>query len=396
MRRGRSRAPGRLAALALLWLAAACGGRETVAPPPPEVVVATARKGSVPDRRHYVGNVRAAAEVEVRARVRGYLVEQAFEDGQRVEAGQLLFRIDPEPFEVALAEAKGKLASASAEAQRTEHDHERAQELFQTKVVSVAILDQRRAERDAALAAVESAKAEVRSAELDLSYCRVMAPISGRIGRRLVDIGNLVGASGRDTVLARIVQTDPVHVYFAPTELDRLDVLRGAREGRIPQERVGNIPIELQLGDGTPYPHGGVLDYVDPTIDPTRGTVSVRARVPNPDGDLKPGEFVRVTAVFPDVTDAVLVPQRAAQEEQGGSYVLVVGSDGVVESRRVELGAAHDGLQQIAKGLAAGERVIVDGMQKARPGKPVVPREEGVAAAPPPAAGPAATPAPAR
>jgi membrane fusion protein (multidrug efflux system) len=386
-----SRALPRLTALALLaGSALACGGGDEAAgPPPPEVVVATARRGSVPDRREYVGNVRAAAEVEVRARVRGYLLAQHFEDGQHVDAGQLLFEIDPVPFQVALAEAKGRLASASAEARRAEHDFTRAEDLFARKVVSVAILDQRRAERDAALAGEESAQAEVRSAELDLSYCSVTAPIAGRIGRRLVDIGNLVGASGRDTVLARIVQIDPVHVYFAPTELDRLDVLRGAREGRIPQERVGHIPIELRLGDDTPYPYPGMLDFVDPTIDPTRGTVTVRARVPNPEGDLKPGEFVRVTAIFPDVTDAVLVPERAVQQEQGGSYVLVVGADSVVQNRPVVLGVAHDGQQQIASGVAEGERVIVDGVQKARPGSSVAAREEGgassVADGPPPA-----------
>lgn len=387
MRRDLAGSLRRLAAAAAAGLAVACGGDEAGSPPPPEVVVVAARLGSMPDRRDYVGNVRAVAEVDVRARVRGYLIEQHFEDGQRVEAGQLLFRIDPVPFEVALAEAKGRLASASAEVRRAEHDYTRAEELFATKVVSVAILDQRRAERDAARAAEESAQAAVRSAELDLSYCTVSAPIAGRIGRRLVDIGNLVGASGRDTVLARIVQTDPVHVYFAPTELDRLDVLQGAREGRIPQERVGAIPIELRLGDGHPYPHPGVLDYVDPTIDATRGTVTVRARVPNPDGDLKPGEFVRVTAIFPDVTDAVLVPQRAVQQEQGGTSVLVVGAGDVVESRPVALGVAHDGLQQITSGLAAGERVVVEGVQKARPGGVVVARE-GADSPPPVANGP--------
>jgi RND family efflux transporter MFP subunit len=381
---------GRLAALrrglgaagALAALAVACGrGDEGAAPPPPEVVVATARLGSVPDRREYVGTVRAVAEVEVRARVRGYLIEQLFEDGHLVEAGQVLFRIDPEPFEVALAKARGRLASAVAEAERAEHDFARARELYDSKVVSVSVLDQRRAERDAARAARASAEAAVRQAELDLSYCTVRAPISGRIGRRLVDIGNLVGESGQDTVLARIVQVDPVHVYAAPTELDRLDILRGAREGRIPAERMGAIPIEIRLGDGTPYPHRGVVDYVDPTIDPTRGTVTVRSLVPNPDGDLKPGEFVRVTAILPDVPDAVLVPERAVQEEQGGSYVLVVGEDGIVASRKVELGVAHDGMQQIAAGLAAGERVIVDGLQKARPGSQVLARDEAAATA---------------
>lgn len=381
----------RLAAAALLALVpSACGrGDERGAAPPPEVVVEAARAGSVPDRREYVGTVRAVTEVEVRARVRGYLLEQIFRDGQHVEEGDVLFRIDPVPFEVALAEAKGRLARAAAEVRRAEHDYERARELFDSKVVSVSVLDERRAERDAALAARQSAEAEVRAAELDLSYCTVRAPLAGRIGRRLVDIGNLVGESGQDTVLARIVQVDPVHVYFAPTELDRLDVLRGAREGRIPAERVGTIPIELRLGDGTPYAHPGVVDYVEPTIDPMRGTVTVRARVPNPEGALKPGEFVRVTAVFPDLTDAVLVPQRAVQQEQGGSYVLVVGEGDVVENREVELGVAHHGLVQISSGLQVGERVVVEGVQKARPGSAVSPR----AAEPAPAAAAAAAPA---
>jgi len=169
---------------------------------------------------------------------------------------------------------------------------------------------------------------------------------------------------------------DPVHVYFAPTERERLEVLQGAREGRIPAERVGNIPIELRLGDGTPYPHPGVVDFVDPTVEPTRGTVTVRALVPNPEGDLKPGEFVRAVAVFPELRDAVLVPERAVLQEQGGSYVLVVNAESVAEYRRVDAGVTHDGMRRIVMGLAAGERVVVDGVQKARPGTKVTPRAE--------------------
>jgi membrane fusion protein (multidrug efflux system) len=323
-----------------------------------------------------VGNVRAVHEVEVRARVRGYLIEQLFVDGQAVAEGDPLFHIDPEPYEVALADAKARLARAQAEVRRAEREFARVKELHAENVASLSLLDERRAERDAALAELESAEANVRAAELDLSYCTVTAPLAGRIGQRLVDVGNLVGESGQDTVLARIVQVDPIHVYFAPTELDRLDVLRGAREGRIPQERVGAIPIELRLADGTPYAERGILDYVDPTIEPTRGTITVRALVANPEGELKPGEFVRVTAIFPDVPDAVLVPLRAVQQEQGGSYLLVVGEDGKVEHRTVELGGARGDLQHIAKGLAVGERVVVDGLHKARPGSVVTPREE--------------------
>jgi membrane fusion protein (multidrug efflux system) len=362
-------------------IATACGSGDRGGPPPPEVGVASAQLGSVPDRREYVGNVRAVVEVDLRARVRGYLTEALFQDGQRVEAGDVLFRIDPDPFRVALAEAKGGLAAALAEAQRAELEFERARELSAGDVVSQSLLDQRRAEHDSARARVESARASVRAAELDLSYCSVSAPIAGRIGRRLVDVGNLVGASGEDTVLARIVQIDPIHVYFAPTELERLEVLQGAREGRLPSRREG-LPVAIELGDGTPYPHPGTIDYIDPTIEPTRGTVTVRALVSNPDDVLKPGEFVRAYVIFPDVAGAVLVPQRAVLEEQGGSYVLAVTDDGTVEQRSVVVGVVHDGMQRIVEGLAGGERVVVEGVQKARPGQKVVPVALEVAAPP--------------
>ena len=358
-------------------------------PPPAEVNVVAARPGAVPDRREYVGNVRAVNSVEVRARVRGYLREQQFEDGQLVAKDDVLFQIDPSTYRVALAEAKGQLARARATALRAQRDFERAEELVAGNVASISALDSARAAHDAADAEIASAQASVEAAQLDLSYTTVRAPIAGRIGRALVDVGNLVGESGQDTVLAQIVQQDPIHVDFAPTERDRLDVLRVAREGRIPTQREG-IPVELKLGDGSPYPHAGRIDFVDPTIEPTRGTVSVRALVPNPEGVLKPGEFVRVVVVFPEVTDAVLVPERAVQEQQGGSYVLVVDAEGTVQSRKVELGATHDGMQQIASGLNVGEYVIADGLMKARPGDKVVAKEIDGSA---PVAAPAAKPA---
>jgi membrane fusion protein (multidrug efflux system) len=384
-------AAGSLAvALALHGLACGPGG-EPAAPPSPEVVVATARVGSVPDRREYVGNVRAVNAVDVRARVRGYLTERRFVEGNFVQQGDVLFVIDPSAYEVELAAAQGELARAKAAADRAGRDYVRAEELARDGVTSTSVLDSRRADRDATAAELASAEARVAAAQLDLSWCTVQAPISGLIGRALVDVGNLVGESGQDTVLAHIVQVDPIHVDFAPTERDRLDVLRGVAEGRLPARREG-LPVEIVLGDGTPYPHAGTIDYIDPSIEPTRGTVAVRALVPNPDGALKPGEFVRVAVIFPDVRDAVLVPQRAVVDQQGGATVLVVKDDGTVESRPVRLGAAHDGMQQITDGLAAGERVITDGVQKARPGQTVVTRG-AVEAAPPASAPPAPPPA---
>jgi membrane fusion protein (multidrug efflux system) len=371
-----------MAAALLAALVLACGrGGEPSGPPPPEVVVAAARTGTVPDRREYVGNVRAVNSVDVRARVRGYLAEQRFEDGSSVQQGDVLFVIDPSTWEVELAEARGQLARAKAAAERASRDFVRAEELTRDGVASVSVLDARRAERDTTAAEIASAEARVGAALLNLSWCTVRAPISGRVGRALVDVGNLVGESGQDTVLAQIVQTDPIHVDFAPTERDRLDVLRGVAEGRLPARREG-LPVQIVLGDGTPFPHAGTIDYIDPIIEPTRGTVAVRARVPNPDGALKPGEFVRVAVIFPDVQGAVLVPQRAVVDQQGGSFVFVVKEDGMVESRPVALGAVHDAMQQITSGLAAGERVIVDGVQKARPGQKVVAKEKGDGAAP--------------
>jgi RND family efflux transporter MFP subunit len=366
------------------WIAAtgaalACGRGAPPAPPPPEVRVATAAVGTVQDHREYVGNVEAVNRIEVRARVRGYLLEQRYADGDLVKVGDVLFRIDPSTFEVALAQSKGELARARANSVVAQRELTRAEELFRGNVTSQSQLDQRRAQRDSSAADVAAAEAKVRAAELELSYTTVPAPITGRVGRGLVDVGNLVGSNGQDTMLAEIVQVDPIHVYFAPTEHDRLDVLRGEREGRIRAERAPVIPVELKLGDGTLYPQKGVVDYVDPTIEPTRGTVSVRAIVPNPEGALKPGEFVRVTALLPDVP-AVLVPERAVLEEQGGAYVLLVKPDDTVEYRKVERGLARGGMQQVKSGLAAGERVIADGVF-APPGAKVVPKPLGAGAA---------------
>ena len=375
----------RIGVVWLGWLGIAslfgCGA-EPGGPPPAEVIVAPVRQGVVLDRREYVGNVRAVNTVEVRARVRGYLAQQLFEDGKIVNKGDLLFKIDPSTYQVALAEARGNVASARAAADRARREFARAEQLVKDDVASQAVLDARRAERDAAEAEIASASARVHAAELNLSYTEVRAPLTGRIGRALVDVGNLVGESGQDTVLAQIVQVDPMHVDFAPTERDRLGVLRSIAEGRFPAQNEG-VPVKLVLGDGTPYPHDGAIDFVDPTIEPTRGTIALRARVPNPEGQLKPGEFVRVVVVRPDVADALLVPQRAVQEQQGGSYVLVVKGDGTVESRTVTLGVTHEGLQQITEGVAEGERVVVEGVQKARPGQKVAAKTEdasGVAA----------------
>ncbi|MFO0687973.1 MAG: efflux RND transporter periplasmic adaptor subunit [Myxococcota bacterium] len=382
---GTARAGSASVLAATAVLAACLGvGCPQGAPPaargPAKVLVEPASVSPLADRREYVGNVRAVDRVEIRARVRGYLVEQLFEDGARVAKGALLFRIDPVPFEVALAEAKGQLARARAEADRAERDLARAEVLFESGVLSDERIDERRTAREETAAAVDAARAAVKAAELELSYAAIRAPAAGRVGRALVDVGNLVGESNQDTVLAELVQEDPVHVYFAAPEGEAIPLL-----GQAPNAGSGSpasIPVQIELGDGTRYAHAGVVDYVEPTVDATRGTLSLRARVPNPEGVLRPGQFVRVLAEFPDAPSAVVVAQRAVLDEQGGSFVLIVGAEDKIERRPVRPGRMVEGRQEILEGLEGDERVVVDGMQGVRPGDvvAVVPVAEGAAA----------------
>jgi len=371
----------RLRAAALgLGLALGCGG-EAEPPPatPPEVIVVAAERRAIPDRRAYVGTVRAVDAVDVRARVRGFLVEQAFTEGERVARGQVLFRIDPSEYEVRVRQARARLAEARATAARAERDFARSVELRERDVVPESTLDAQRAARDEARAAVEAAEAELAAAELDLSYTVVRSPLDGRVGLAQVDVGNLVGQDGQDTVLTRVTRVDPVHVYFAPAVTHRLGRRYVDAEGAADEAPSLRLPVAIELAGGGAYPHEGVVDFVDPTVDPELGTVQARASVPNPDGTLKPGEFVRVTVVFPD-REAVVVPARAIRAEQGETAVLVVGADDEVDFRRIELGIAVDGLREVAAGLEPGERVIVEGQQKARPGARVVARPLDAAA----------------
>lgn len=363
----------RAAVLVLLALAAACSREsEPPAPPPLEVTVARVGAANVPVYLEHVGTTEAVNSVEVRARVRGVLERVLFKEGADVQQGDLLFVIEQAPYRAALEQATGDLARAAATLERSQLDYERAAELNRKQVASRADLDHARAARNEAAASVQSLRAAVDKAKLDLGYTEVRAPIAGRIGRILVTQGNLVGGA-EETVIATIVQLDPIYVYFSPSEKERFEVLRLRKEGRYVQRE--EIEVHAVLADGREYPELGRLDFVDNTVDPSVGTVRVRAVFPNPDKTLLPGEYAKLRILVGRDVPVLLVPARAILEEQGGSTVFVVAPDGTVQARNVVAGATSGASRVIESGLEPGEQVAVDNLGRLRSGAKVTVRE---------------------
>jgi membrane fusion protein (multidrug efflux system) len=369
----------RTAALLLLALTAACSRNDAdVAAPLLEVSVAPVTEAKIPIYLEHVGTTEAVNMVEVRARVRGVLEKVFFREGADVHEGDLLFVIEPAPYRAALDKAKGDLAGAQATLERSQTDFDRTTELTKQGVSSQSALDHARAARNEAAASVQSLRATVEQAGLDLGYTEVRAPISGRIGRILVTQGNLVGGTDQ-TVIATIVQLDPIYIYWSPSEKERLDVLRLRKEGRYVQR--DEIEVHAILADGSEHPHLGKLDFVDNAVDPNVGTVRVRAVFPNPDKTLLPGEYAKLRILVGRDVPVLLVPAQAIVEEQGGSTVFVVGADGAVESRSVVTAGSSGTSRVIESGLTAGEQIAVDNLGKLRSGAKVTIREASAAPA---------------
>jgi RND family efflux transporter MFP subunit len=354
--------------------------------PPPEVSVAPPLEREVTDYDEYTGRLAALEEVEVRARVRGYLIKVNFTEGAEVKQGDVLFEIDPRPFQAELDAAKGQVAQWEAKLTRAEADVARNERLLPKGAASQKDLDTAIADRGEARAAIQSARAQVESAALDLEFTRVTAPISGRVSRAFVTKGNLVNASaGEATLLTTIVSVDPIYVYFDIDERALLQYQQAARaqageSERIPNVREAKIPVQLGLATEAGFPHEGVVDFVDNRVDPQTGTIRVRAAFANTNRVFTPGLFARVRVPVGDKYQAVLVPDRAIGTDQGQKYVLAVNDKNVVEYRAVKLGRLHDGLRVIQEGLQPGELVIVSGIQRARPGLTVTPQRTEVTA----------------
>ncbi len=429
-----------ISSVALLGVVAGCGQQNAYqAPPPPEVTVSLPVRRSVTNYLEYTGQTKALETVELRARVKGFLKERHFEEGNVVKAGQLLLVIDEEPFQVALGMSRARMAEAEAALKKAEQskskevataqialdqaslllariEERRNKALLERNAGTREALDQSEATRRkgeaqleadnanseqaaadyqtnilSAKANVEAAKATVRDAEINLGYCRIMAPFEGRISRRAFDVGNLVG-DGQASVLASVLRDDPIYSYVNVSENDLLRFRQMTREGkRRDFDKGDEIGLDLGLANEVGFPHKGKLNYADPAVDTASGTALARGIFANPDRVIIPGLFVRVRVALDERPDALLVPERALGRDQRGSYLLITNAQDKVERRDLKLGAiiragSLPGLDPlmgdfrvVEAGLAPADLVIIDGIQKARPDMPAKPIRKDVA-----------------
>lgn len=316
----------------------------------------------------YVGRIRAQQFVEVHARVEGYLERMTFEEGTFVKKGQVLFVIDPRQYQAKADKAKAQLKKDQAQERKAKHDLERIRPLYEQNAASQLDLDNAVAAYESAQAAVGMSRADLDQALMELDYTVVRSPISGNISERLVDLGTLVGAGGKSK-LATIVKSDTVLVDFSMTALDYLKSKeRNVNLGQKVENRSWQPFITITLADGTEYPYQGLVDFAEPQVDPRTGTFSVRAEMPNPQHTLLPGQFTQVRLLLDVREQAVAVPMKAVVMEKGGAYIYVARRDSTAEKRFIELGPQQENTVVVERGLAAGERIVVEGQHKLTPG----------------------------
>ncbi|ODS68906.1 MAG: efflux transporter periplasmic adaptor subunit [Acidovorax sp. SCN 65-28] len=387
---------------AAVLLVSACGkpdgqsaGAGGPKPPPVEVGVVTATPGDVGLITELPGRVEASRVAQVRARAAGILQQRVFKEGSDVKAGQVLFRIDPAPYAAAAESARASLAKAQANLAQASAQAERYRPLVAANAISKQDFVNAEAAEKQAQADVAAAKAAVRTADINLGYASVTAPISGRIGRALVTEGALVG-QGEATALAVVQQIDPVYVNFTQSAADVFQLRRAMESGQFKRAGGGQgASVKLVLSDGSEYAQAGKLLFTDLSVDSTTGQVTLRAEVPNPKGELLPGLYLRVRIEQAQASNAITLPQQAVTRTQQGDTVSVVGEDGKVSQRTVKISAAQNNRWVVLDGLKAGEKVMVDGFQKLQmlpPGTPVKPVPWQAPGTPAPAAATASAP----
>ncbi|MGW8317293.1 MAG: efflux RND transporter periplasmic adaptor subunit [Bacteroidales bacterium] len=368
--------------LAILLFAGGCkekGGGEL---PPPNVRVVEVQQADIPVTQEFVGQVYGLYDISIRSRVEGFLEGIHFEEGRRVKKGQLLYTIDPQPFEAKVNGFKGQLAEANTMLVKAESDLRRIEPLAEINAVSQSDLDAAVAQRDAAKGSVEAAEAALKSAQIELGYTRIYSPIDGVIGKTEAYPGDYVGRGLGEAVLNEVSRIDTVRVNFHLPEELYLELARPSLEGgdsiriqRTEEER----GLTMILSDGSEYPYRGLLEFVNRQVDPTTGTILVQATFPNPSSILRPGQFARIRGTIEVQKGGLLIPQRCVQELQGNYNVYVVNDDNTVEFREIEVGSSYaTSYYVVTSGLQPGEKVVYEGLQMVRSGSKVNPVVEEV------------------
>ncbi|HVM78482.1 MAG TPA: efflux RND transporter periplasmic adaptor subunit [Stellaceae bacterium] len=361
---------------AILFLGPGVEARAQSAPAPPAVTVSVPLQKQIVEWQEFTGQFAAVDYIELRARVSGYLTEIHFEDGQIVKKGDLLFVIDPRPFQAALDSAKAQVEQANAQVELAQRNLQRSSTLVKRSDEPVSVYDQRVSEFKVATAMVDVAKAAVTTAELNLEYTRITAPIDGRISNHLVSIGNLVngGDGGASTLLTTIVSLDPIYFNFDMSEGDYLAYQRAAAKGLMLPTGDSFVEVTLHLADERGWPHKGTMNFVDNRVNRESGTIRIRAQFPNHDYFLTPGLFGRTRIPGSEPYMAILIPGAAIVADQSHKEVLTVADDGTVVPKVIRPGPSYENLRIVRSGLAASDRIVVDGLLRARPGAKVTPQ----------------------
>jgi multidrug efflux system membrane fusion protein len=353
---------------------AGCGkqGAGQAAPPPPPVTVAKPVTKDIVEWDEYTGRTAAVQSVNITSRVSGYLYNITFRAGDVVSQSDLLFVIDPRPYQAAYDQANGQLRQAEAQQKLNNLNLARADELRTKNVIAKQDYDNAVSQKNVSDAQVIAAQAAVEAAQLNLDFTEIKAPVTGRIGTEQVTVGNLVQADS--TLLTTLVSVDPIYAYFNVDERSVLKYQALVREGKLPDARSGAVPVYLQLENEKSFPHQGTIDFINNQFDPSTGTLQIRGIFPNANGFLVPGSFVRVRVAGTPRYQGILVTDRAIGSDQGQKFALIVSEDNTVELRPLELGPVVDGLRVVRKGLTGNENVIINGLVNARPGSKVNPQ----------------------
>jgi RND family efflux transporter MFP subunit len=363
----------------ILALQTACQPAQTPSPAPPKVTVSRPVVQEIIEWDEYTGRLEATENVEVRARVSGYLQSIHFKDGAIVKKGDLLFVIDPRPYQAEVDRVRAELQLAQARLELAKSDYARAQKLLQFRAMSQEEADTRAATERQAQESVAAGQAAVKAAGLNVEFTRVTAPITGRISRRLVTEGNLInGGTAQSTLLTTIVSMDPIYVYFEADERSYLKHVRLSQNGKGPNSRQGRNPVYLALADEKGFPRNGYIDFIDNRLDPKTGTMTGRAVFTNSDLALAPGLFGRIRIPGSTPYDAVLVPDEAIGSDQAQKFVFVMNGDNTVEQRTVQLGPLVHGFRVVSQGLKPDDWLIVSGLQRARSGLQVTPERREI------------------